>query len=110
MTKGTTLDLARTRAAILQAATPLLYQRRLDGIGVTELCERIGVSKEPLYRHFGTKDGSSRPCRRQVASYFPTGSPRPSQRLETPPPTDRPRSSKPRDSGMTNRHADAGRD
>jgi AcrR family transcriptional regulator len=57
VTKGTTLDPARTRAAILQAATPLLYQRGLDGIGVAELCERIGVSKETLYRHFGTKDG-----------------------------------------------------
>ncbi|MFF3665780.1 TetR/AcrR family transcriptional regulator [Microtetraspora malaysiensis] len=57
VTKGTTIDPARTRAAILQAATPLLYQRGLDGIGVAELCTRIGVSKETLYRHFGTKDG-----------------------------------------------------
>lgn len=57
MTKGTTIDPVRTRAAILQAATPLLYQRGLDGIGVAELCARIGVSKETLYRHFGTKDG-----------------------------------------------------
>ncbi|RJL36161.1 TetR/AcrR family transcriptional regulator [Bailinhaonella thermotolerans] len=57
VTKGTTIDPERTRAAILQAATPLLYQRGLDGIGVAELCARIGVSKETLYRHFGTKDG-----------------------------------------------------
>jgi AcrR family transcriptional regulator len=55
--KGTTIDPARTRAAILEAATPLLYERGLDGIGVAELCTRIGVSKETLYRHFGTKDG-----------------------------------------------------
>jgi AcrR family transcriptional regulator len=55
--KGTTIDPARTRAAILEAATPLLYERGLDGVGVAELCARIGVSKETLYRHFGTKDG-----------------------------------------------------
>ncbi|MCO5988023.1 TetR/AcrR family transcriptional regulator [Actinoallomurus spadix] len=55
--KGSTIDPARTRAAILEAATPLLYERGLDGIGVAELCARLGVSKETLYRHFGTKDG-----------------------------------------------------
>ncbi|MEV5753181.1 TetR/AcrR family transcriptional regulator [Actinoallomurus sp. NPDC052308] len=55
--KGSTIDPARTRAAILEAATPVLYERGLDGIGVAELCTRIGVSKETLYRHFGTKDG-----------------------------------------------------
>ena len=54
--KGTTIDPARTRAAILEAATPLLYERGLDGVGVAELCGRLGVSKETLYRHFGTKD------------------------------------------------------
>ncbi|MEW9551128.1 TetR/AcrR family transcriptional regulator [Nonomuraea sp. NPDC050783] len=55
--KGSTLDPRRTRAAILRAATALLYERGLDGIGVAELCTRLGVSKETLYRHFGTKDG-----------------------------------------------------
>ncbi|MGP3960584.1 TetR/AcrR family transcriptional regulator [Nonomuraea sp. 3N208] len=55
--KGSTIDPARTRAAILEAATPVLYERGIDGIGVAELCARIGVSKETLYRHFGTKDG-----------------------------------------------------
>jgi AcrR family transcriptional regulator len=55
--KGSTIDPARTRAAILDAATPVLYERGLDGVGVAELCSRIGVSKETLYRHFGTKDG-----------------------------------------------------
>ncbi|MEV0422204.1 TetR/AcrR family transcriptional regulator [Streptosporangium canum] len=55
--KGSTIDPARTRATILEAATPVLYERGLDGIGVTELCARLGVSKETLYRHFGTKDG-----------------------------------------------------
>ncbi|GAA0404535.1 TetR family transcriptional regulator [Acrocarpospora corrugata] len=34
-----------------------LYERGLDGIGVAELCTRMGVSKETLYRYFGTKDG-----------------------------------------------------
>ena len=55
--KGSTIDPERTRAAILEAATPVLYERGLDGIGVAELCARLGVSKETLYRHFGTKDG-----------------------------------------------------
>src|SRR5687768_1021327 len=55
--KGATLDPASTRAAILDAATRLLYTRGLDGIGVAELCTTMGVSKETLYRHFGSKDG-----------------------------------------------------
>ncbi|MFB9681895.1 TetR/AcrR family transcriptional regulator [Streptosporangium vulgare] len=55
--KGSTIDPERTRAAILETATRELYQRGLDGIGVAELCTRIGVSKETLYRYFGTKDG-----------------------------------------------------
>ena len=55
--KGSTIDPERTRAGIIEAASPLLYERGLDGIGVAELCSRIGVSKETLYRHFGNKDG-----------------------------------------------------
>ncbi|MFC4122925.1 TetR/AcrR family transcriptional regulator [Nonomuraea zeae] len=55
--KGSTIDPERTRATILEAATPLLYERGLDGIGVAELCTLLGVSKETLYRHFGSKDG-----------------------------------------------------
>ncbi|MEU6425122.1 TetR/AcrR family transcriptional regulator [Microbispora sp. NPDC046973] len=55
--KGSTIDPERTRAAILKAATAVLYERGLDGVGVAELCALIGVSKETLYRHFGTKDG-----------------------------------------------------
>ncbi|NEB77399.1 TetR/AcrR family transcriptional regulator [Streptomyces sp. SID14478] len=55
--KGSTIDPERTRATIVHAATQVLYERGLDGIGVAELCRRLGVSKETLYRHFGTKDG-----------------------------------------------------
>ncbi|WP_435205021.1 TetR/AcrR family transcriptional regulator [Micromonospora sp. bgisy143] len=55
--KGSTIDPERTRSGIIDAASPLLYERGLDGIGVAELCSRIGVSKETLYRYFGTKDG-----------------------------------------------------
>ena len=54
--KGAALDPAQTRATILDAATRLFYARGLDGIGVAELCTTIGVSKETLYRHFGSKD------------------------------------------------------
>ncbi|MCT9932901.1 TetR/AcrR family transcriptional regulator [Planotetraspora sp. A-T 1434] len=55
--KGSTIDPERTRAAMMEAVTPVLYERGLDGIGVAELCASIGVSKETLYRHFGSKDG-----------------------------------------------------
>ncbi|WP_040788328.1 TetR/AcrR family transcriptional regulator [Nocardia paucivorans] len=55
--KGSTIDPARTRATIIESAGPLLYERGLDGLGVAELCTRLGISKETLYRHFGTKDG-----------------------------------------------------
>ncbi|MFI6984901.1 TetR/AcrR family transcriptional regulator [Embleya sp. NPDC050154] len=55
--KGATLDPTRTRDAIVDSATTLLYERGLDGIGIAELCARTGISKETLYRHFGSKDG-----------------------------------------------------
>jgi AcrR family transcriptional regulator len=55
--KGTPLDPAHTRSTILDRATALFYERGLDGIGVAELCAAVGVSKETLYRHFGSKDG-----------------------------------------------------
>ncbi|MFI6496409.1 TetR/AcrR family transcriptional regulator [Nonomuraea typhae] len=55
--RGSTLDPARTRAAILSTATGLLYERGLDGVGVAELCAATGASKETLYRHFGSKEG-----------------------------------------------------
>lgn len=55
--KGATLDPTRTRAAVLEAASAMLYERGLDGVGVAELCAAVGVSKETLYRHFGSKDG-----------------------------------------------------
>jgi AcrR family transcriptional regulator len=55
--KGARLDPARTRAEILRLATEAFYARGLDGIGTAELCAVAGVSKETLYRHFGSKDG-----------------------------------------------------
>lgn len=55
--KGESLDPARTRATIIESATRLLYEHGLDGIGVAGLCASIGMSKETLYRHFGSKEG-----------------------------------------------------
>ncbi|WP_238014591.1 TetR/AcrR family transcriptional regulator [Dactylosporangium sp. AC04546] len=55
--KGAALDPDRTRADILAKATGLFYERGLDGIGVAELCQAVGASKETLYRHFGSKEG-----------------------------------------------------
>jgi AcrR family transcriptional regulator len=55
--KGTSLDPERTRAAMLEAASVVFYDRGLDGVGIAELCASVGASKETLYRHFGSKDG-----------------------------------------------------
>lgn len=55
--KGSSLDPARTRAMILKRATALFYERGLDSVGVAEVCAAAGISKETLYRHFGSKDG-----------------------------------------------------
>ncbi|MEU4389274.1 TetR/AcrR family transcriptional regulator [Kribbella sp. NPDC023855] len=55
--KGSSLDPERTRAAMLEAATVVFYERGLDGVGIAELCASVGASKETLYRHFGSKDG-----------------------------------------------------
>ncbi|MGX7671072.1 TetR/AcrR family transcriptional regulator [Plantactinospora sp. DSM 117369] len=55
--KGSTLDPDRTRAAIVRTAEGILYERGLDGVGIAELCAEAGISKETLYRHFGSKDG-----------------------------------------------------
>lgn len=55
--KGSTLDPERTRAEILEVAAPLLYEHGIDGIGVAELCTEAGISKQTLYRHFGSKEG-----------------------------------------------------
>ncbi|WP_020387275.1 TetR/AcrR family transcriptional regulator [Kribbella catacumbae] len=55
--KGTSLDPERTRAAMLEAASVVFYERGLDGVGIAELCASVGGSKETLYRHFGSKDG-----------------------------------------------------
>lgn len=55
--KGSSLDPDRTRAAILRTAEDILYARGLDGVGIAELCTNAGISKETLYRHFGSKDG-----------------------------------------------------
>lgn len=54
-----------------RVATDLLYQRGLDGIGVAELCATIGVSKETLYRHFGSKEGLMRAVLRNPNAVAP---------------------------------------
>jgi AcrR family transcriptional regulator len=55
--KGATLDPQRTRNAIIDVAADLFYAGGLDGTGIAELCARAGISKETLYRHFGSKEG-----------------------------------------------------
>jgi len=55
--RGSSLDPDRTRAAVLRTAEGILYSRGLDGVGIAELCAEAGISKETLYRHFGSKDG-----------------------------------------------------
>ncbi|WP_345468684.1 TetR/AcrR family transcriptional regulator [Actinoallomurus oryzae] len=55
--KGSSLNPDRTRAAIVRVAGDFLYARGLDGAGIAELCAEAGISKETLYRHFGSKEG-----------------------------------------------------
>jgi AcrR family transcriptional regulator len=54
--KGETLDPARTRAKILDAATALFYERGTQAVGIAEVAEAAHVSKVTLYRHFADKD------------------------------------------------------
>ena len=55
--KGSTLDPARTRSEILEVTGPLIYEHGIDGVGVAEVCAEAGISKQTLYRHFGSKEG-----------------------------------------------------
>ncbi|SKC35015.1 TetR/AcrR family transcriptional regulator [Krasilnikoviella flava] len=55
--QGSTLDPDRTRSACLDVATELFYARGVDAVGVAEVCSTAGISKQTLYRHFGSKDG-----------------------------------------------------
>jgi AcrR family transcriptional regulator len=55
--KGATLDPARTRRQVLDAATWLFYARGIPSVGVNEIAAEAGVSKLSLYRHFASKDG-----------------------------------------------------
>lgn len=47
---------ARTRQALLQAFTSLMFERRYDGFGVAELIERANVGRSTYYEHFGSKE------------------------------------------------------
>lgn len=55
--RGSSLDPERTRSVILQSATRTFYERGLDSVGMAELCTLAGVSKETVYRYFGSKHG-----------------------------------------------------
>lgn len=54
--KGETIDLDRTRAKLVRAATELFY-REGTGVAVSDVAERAGVSKLTIYRHFASKHG-----------------------------------------------------
>lgn len=55
--KGSVIDPTATRDRVIAVLEPVIYQRGIDGVGVAELCALAGISKETLYRHFGSKDG-----------------------------------------------------
>jgi TetR/AcrR family transcriptional regulator len=42
---------------ILEAALRLFAERGYDAVGVQEIAEASGVTKPPLYHHFGSKEG-----------------------------------------------------
>jgi AcrR family transcriptional regulator len=49
-------DGARSRDAILQAATELATVEGLDGLSIGRLAERVGMSKSGLFAHFRSKE------------------------------------------------------
>ncbi len=49
-------DGARTRAAILEAATRLASVHGVEGLTLGRLASELGVSKSGLYAHFGSKE------------------------------------------------------
>ena len=49
-------DGARTRHAILQAATGLATTEGLEGLSIGALADHLGMSKSGLYAHFGSKE------------------------------------------------------
>jgi AcrR family transcriptional regulator len=55
--KGETIDVARTRAKLVRAATELFYEGGVPTTGVNDVSARAGVGKQTLYQHFGSKDG-----------------------------------------------------
>lgn len=54
-----------SRARLLAAAVELFYRNGIQATGVSELCERAGVSKRTLYQLYGGKDAL-------VAAYLST--------------------------------------
>jgi AcrR family transcriptional regulator len=49
-------DGARSRRAILEAASALATVEGLDGLSLARLADHIGMSKSGLYAHFGSKE------------------------------------------------------
>jgi AcrR family transcriptional regulator len=54
--QGRTARSAERRAAILEAAAGLFYERSFAAVSVDEIARRIGVTAPALYRHFLNKD------------------------------------------------------
>ena len=46
----------RTRAALLESFTALMFERRYDAFGVAEIAARANVGRSTFYEHFGSKD------------------------------------------------------
>jgi AcrR family transcriptional regulator len=54
--QATRTDGARSRKAILEAASALATLEGLDGLSLARLADHIGMSKSGLYAHFGSKE------------------------------------------------------
>src|SRR4051812_28889430 len=48
---------ARSRRALIEAATALFAERGYDGTSVQAIGERAGVSRGSIFWHFGSKEG-----------------------------------------------------
>jgi TetR/AcrR family transcriptional repressor of nem operon len=54
--KVTKEQLAENRSALLAAASFLFRERGIDGVGVSEICKRAGLTHGALYAHFPDKE------------------------------------------------------
>jgi AcrR family transcriptional regulator len=61
---------ARTRHAILQAFSALMFERRYDEFGVADIVDRANVGRSTFYEHFSGKDVLLREAMQPMLAVF----------------------------------------